>query len=224
LKNVGNTCYLNSLLQTYFMMPQLRKRVLSLELKNAGPSPANDPSSNGAAAAPVKDDTTPFMKELQRMYSHLIASQEKFFDPSKLFKSLVDEQGNPVRIGSQEDVGEFNDLFLWRVGKGLASPGDPAAAEGQPASPDFASAMFDSEASEVLAAKDETGEMKEVEKPVSMGRHLVRCSSAMRRLELTDRSLDSACWKRYQRHPSSDGSFYVRLNGWVQIRVRPPSV
>eukprot|EP01122_Echinamoeba_exundans_P013317 TRINITY_DN5797_c0_g1_i1.p1 TRINITY_DN5797_c0_g1~~TRINITY_DN5797_c0_g1_i1.p1 ORF type:complete len:1044 (-),score=252.43 TRINITY_DN5797_c0_g1_i1:14-3145(-) len=170
LKNVGNTCYLNSLLQTYFMMPQLRKRVLSLDLKSPSPKPSNDPNP---ASPPGKDDTTPFMKELQRMYSYLIASQEKFFDPSKLFKSLVDEQGNPVRIGSQEDVGEFNDLFLWRVGKGLATPSDSAPAEAQQQTPDFATAMFDSEATEILVAKDESGEMKEVEKPVSMGRHLI---------------------------------------------------
>lgn len=121
----------------------------------------------GAAGPAPKDDTTPFMKELQRMYSYLLASQEKFFDPSKLFKSLVDEQGNPVRIGSQEDVGEFNDLFLWRMGKGV-----------DPAMPDnvlpFAASMFDPEAVEVLVAKDGTGEIKEVEKPVSMGRHLAR--------------------------------------------------
>jgi hypothetical protein len=32
LKNVGNTCYFNALLQTYFSIPNLRELILSLEV------------------------------------------------------------------------------------------------------------------------------------------------------------------------------------------------
>lgn len=190
-------------------MPQVRQRVLSLALNQSAPSA--DPKPDGAVAA--KDDTTPFMKELQRMYSHLLASQEKYFDPSKLFKSLVDEQGNPVRIGSQEDVGEFNDLFLWRMSKGLAPP--PSSEAEMQVDDSFCSTMFDAEAVEVLVAKDENGEVKEVEKPVDIGRHLVRVFidsvSFLLRLEIScfPAFVDSPCGKGNQRSSSIHGPVHV---------------
>jgi ubiquitin carboxyl-terminal hydrolase 25/28 len=37
LKNVGNTCYFNSLMQTYFMIPQLVKEIGSFK-----PHPTNE--------------------------------------------------------------------------------------------------------------------------------------------------------------------------------------
>lgn len=102
LKNVGNTCYLNSLLQTYFMLPFLRNQILSYE-------PTED----------AKEDDKSFMLELKRLFSHLQCTNQRWLDPSKLFRNMVDEYGNIIIIGSQEDVGEFNDIFLHRIKSGL---------------------------------------------------------------------------------------------------------
>lgn len=102
LKNVGNTCYLNSLLQTYFMLPFLRNQILSYE-------PTDD----------AKEDDKSFMLELKRLFAHLQHTNQKWLDPSKLFRNMVDETGNIIIIGSQEDVGEFNDIFLHRIKNGL---------------------------------------------------------------------------------------------------------
>jgi ubiquitin carboxyl-terminal hydrolase 25/28 len=104
LKNVGNTCYLNSLIQTYFMIPVLRKAVISY-----------------APVVPV-EETNPnhaFMLELQRLFGAMVLSNQRFVDPSNLLKKIVDDQGKPVTIGAQEDVSEFNDIFMTRLTKGL---------------------------------------------------------------------------------------------------------
>jgi hypothetical protein len=86
------------------MMPQVRQEVLSAEVDTA-----TDP----------KDPNAVFLSSLQSLFGHLILSDEKFYDPSTFFKSIMDEAGNPVRIGSQEDVSEFNDLFIHRISKAM---------------------------------------------------------------------------------------------------------
>lgn len=120
LKNVGNTCYLNSLIQTYFMIPILRKAVISY-----APSVAVDDSNPNHV----------FMLELQKLFCAMVLSNQRFVDPSNLLKKIVDDQGKPVNIGAQEDVSEFNDIFMTRLTKGLDLVHPPAlsASGSQPA-------------------------------------------------------------------------------------------
>eukprot|EP01113_Clastostelium_recurvatum_P034055 TRINITY_DN4575_c0_g1_i2.p1 TRINITY_DN4575_c0_g1~~TRINITY_DN4575_c0_g1_i2.p1 ORF type:complete len:1155 (+),score=301.78 TRINITY_DN4575_c0_g1_i2:51-3515(+) len=215
LKNVGNTCYVNSLLQTYFMIPGLRQAVLSFtpriditlpaahaslpstsslsvddpeladlpplisvsgdtdgpvtliyppsDTRNTGPAPSSatdtlnasdndlredankkikldttvqppaastpDPTpatapvsapEPAAHAATLKDaDAVQFMLELQRLFAEMLLSTLKAVDPSRLARALKDRHGQPLRIGNQEDVSEFNDIFLETLEKGL---------------------------------------------------------------------------------------------------------
>lgn len=116
LKNVGNTCYLNSLIQTYFMMPIIRKAVVSY--KPAREVPAANATNKDAADAFDKHSHD-FMIELQKLFCAMILSSQRFVDPSNLLKKIVDESGKPVNIGAQEDVSEFNDIFMMRLTKGL---------------------------------------------------------------------------------------------------------
>lgn len=44
------------------------------------------------------------MRELQRLFAYLILSNQKWVDPSALLKKLLDNSGQPVNIGNQEDV------------------------------------------------------------------------------------------------------------------------
>lgn len=48
-------------------------------------------------------------------------SDKKYADPTGVLKAIVDDYGNPVQVGDQEDIGEFNDLFLARIQDGLKS-------------------------------------------------------------------------------------------------------
>ena len=57
--------------------------------------------------------------EPQRLFVHMALSKRKFVDPAAVMGALLDSSGNPVKIGNQEDVSEFNHLFLQRVQQGM---------------------------------------------------------------------------------------------------------
>lgn len=46
-------------------------------------------------------------------------SDKKYADPTGVLRSLTDDNGNPVEIGPERDIGEFNDTLLSRVQEGL---------------------------------------------------------------------------------------------------------
>ncbi|KAL0482126.1 ubiquitin carboxyl-terminal hydrolase [Acrasis kona] len=93
LKNIGNTCYVNSLVQTYFFIPRFRKLILEFKTEN------------------IKSES---IRQLQRLFAHLVLSERKYVDPSSLVNAMNNE-GVRIKIGDQEDVGEFNDQFLTKL-------------------------------------------------------------------------------------------------------------
>lgn len=48
-------------------------------------------------------------------------SDKKYADPTGVLKSIVDDFGNPIEIGDQKDIGEFNSTLLARIQEGLHS-------------------------------------------------------------------------------------------------------
>lgn len=132
LKNVGNTCYLNSLIQTYFMMPIIRKAIVSYKPAQAPPAKSAD---NKAPAENFDHHSHDFMIELQKLFCAMILSRQRFVDPSSLLKKIVDEGGKVVNIGAQEDVSEFNDIFMMRLTKGLDLMHPPVESSSVPSSP-----------------------------------------------------------------------------------------
>jgi len=46
-------------------------------------------------------------------------SDKKYGDPTNVLKCLTDNNGRPVEIGNEQDIGEFNDTLLSRVQEGL---------------------------------------------------------------------------------------------------------
>jgi len=138
LKNIGNTCYVNSLLQTYFSLPSFRNEVLAYVPPTDAPKPGgdqdtemvdvNDSTSDNKnagtdATAPISH--TNLVVELRRLFSQLLLSKRKYCDPTAVMKALLDAKGQPVEVGNQQDVSEFNHLFLQRVDEGLAGNSKP---------------------------------------------------------------------------------------------------
>jgi len=56
---------------------------------------------------------------LKILFGQMTKSYKKYADPTQVLKSLTDDQGKPVEIGEEKDIGEFNDTFLSRVQEGL---------------------------------------------------------------------------------------------------------
>jgi len=57
--------------------------------------------------------------ELKKLFAFLVRSDKKYADPTQVLKSIVDGDGNPIEIGEQQDIGEFNSNFLQRLHEGL---------------------------------------------------------------------------------------------------------
>ncbi|CAD8082254.1 unnamed protein product [Paramecium primaurelia] len=102
LKNVGNTCYFNGLLQTYFFDSQFVKTIINFQI------------GQGKQSKSIQ-----LVQNLQNLFINMIGSDKKYVDPSDVVKSICDEFGNVLPIGDQKDVGEFNHYFLSRIGEAL---------------------------------------------------------------------------------------------------------
>jgi hypothetical protein len=68
LKNIGNTCYVNSLLQTYFSIPELREAILKWDYT---------PWMNDQAAAESKGGGVALVAALQQLFSEMMLSNRK---------------------------------------------------------------------------------------------------------------------------------------------------
>lgn len=61
------------------------------------------------------------VKNLQMLFTRLIGSDQKYVDPSEVLNKTVDELGNTVKIGDQEDIIEFAVSFLERIDEVIRS-------------------------------------------------------------------------------------------------------
>ena len=93
IDNCGNTCYVNSLLQFYFMIPHLVKKVFEVEVTGSDPHSV-------------------FLNNLQILFTNLIGTAKKSVNPKALLDSMEKVTGNHLKFGSQEDIGEFHMIFI----------------------------------------------------------------------------------------------------------------
>lgn len=133
LKNVGNTCYFNSLLQAYFMMPSFVEEIMKFKPKEEEKKDKPQTDAKKEAKKEEKKEqvkkidkegrkkaSAQLVHKLQILFSYLICSNRRYVDPSLVIKALVDDYGNPIELGDQKDVGEFNINFLARLNEGLS--------------------------------------------------------------------------------------------------------
>jgi ubiquitin C-terminal hydrolase len=95
LKNLGSTCYLNSLVQQLFMIPELR-----LGIFMAMPSLQSQKERSEAVLS---------MYELAKTFSWLQESERQYYDPTDFARS------HKVPIGVPQDADEFFNLLCERI-------------------------------------------------------------------------------------------------------------
>lgn len=91
LKNLGCTCYMNSILQQLFMISSFREAILRC------PSEQNDES---------------LLYHLQYIFSGLRSSDKQYINPKGFARSFKDSEGNAINIIEQMDVDEFFGSFM----------------------------------------------------------------------------------------------------------------
>ena len=118
LKNIGNTCYFNSLIQTYFMIPNLVEEIL---MYSPHPTHLAEESKEEAGLLENvrKKASIALVEALKNLFGFLTCSNRKYIDPVKVLSSIVDDFANQIRVGEQKDVGEFHLILVARIEEGL---------------------------------------------------------------------------------------------------------
>ena len=98
LQNLGNTCYLNSITQLLFMIPEFRFSILSI-----------DDRKEKEKGEYIDDDN--MLHQLQKLYTYLLLSSDRFITPQEFFLSIKDSKKNILRTNEQKDSQEFFSMF-----------------------------------------------------------------------------------------------------------------
>jgi ubiquitin carboxyl-terminal hydrolase 34 len=103
LKNLGCICYMNSMLQQFFMSPTFRRGILQVD-------DGIEPDMNNN----LNVDDNPF-HQIQRMFSYLEMSNREDYNPEGFCFSFKDWDGNPTNTSIQQDAQEFLSRFLDKI-------------------------------------------------------------------------------------------------------------
>ena len=101
LKNLSSICYMNSVIQQFFMIPLFRNSILSLSI----PKDLQDD----------KEETDNLLFQLIRMFYYLNYSDKGFYNPKDFVFSFKDYDGNPTQINVQCDAQEFLSRFIEKI-------------------------------------------------------------------------------------------------------------
>jgi ubiquitin C-terminal hydrolase len=90
LQNQGATCYMNSVVQQLFGVPQLRERLARIEVGETRAS-----------------DSRAVLEQLQVLFANLSESLRRAYDTIDFCRTLKDYDGQPINVGQQMDANDF---------------------------------------------------------------------------------------------------------------------
>ena len=105
MKNLSNTCYLNSLLMQLFMNVDFRNFMLSIELDE-------------------EDESHKLLIETKKLFAYLQETWLKSVDPDNVVSCISTFDGQPIDVNVQMDVDEFYNLLFDRWESQIPTEGD----------------------------------------------------------------------------------------------------
>ena len=91
IKNLGCTCYMNSLLQQLFMLSTFRNAILATDTE-------------------AHEDN--LLYQLQYLFASLQCSDKQYINPKAFASTIKDFDGNAINVNEQMDVDEFFNYFM----------------------------------------------------------------------------------------------------------------
>lgn len=95
MRNLGNTCYLNSLMTQLFMNTAFRSFILNVEIED--------------------HEKQNLLSALKNLFAQMQGGQGKFVDPMTLTQAIRDADDNEIDVTQQMDVDEFFNLLFDRL-------------------------------------------------------------------------------------------------------------
>lgn len=156
LNNLGCTCYINSLVQQFFMIPTLRHKIMSSELAFPKKEDFLQAQFKGAVnmLAKFEDkllrdgyyvfnsftlmDEYPVLQQLlndntlyhlQYLFAQLQESVKQSINPKKFINSIKGFDGQPINYCVQQDVNEFFNLLTEKLEQNLKGTSNPKILE-----------------------------------------------------------------------------------------------
>ena len=105
LYNPSALCYINSVIQQFFMLPLFQNEILSLPIENQN--------------LINEKDNADFIFQLKRMFYYLKYSIKKYYNPKPFVLSFKDSQGKPPDFNEQCDAQEFLLRFIEKINDNL---------------------------------------------------------------------------------------------------------
>jgi ubiquitin carboxyl-terminal hydrolase 34 len=103
MRNLSNTCYLNSLFTQLFMNPNFRECILNADV--------TDP-----------EDKQKLLHEIQKLFAAMQETWLKAVDPMSVSEAVITYEGTPIDVSLQMDVDEFYNLLFDRLENQIATP------------------------------------------------------------------------------------------------------
>ena len=63
--------------------------------------------------------------QMKRLFAFMTKSEKKYADPSMMIRNIVDDFGNQMKIGDQQDISEVSEGFMSRIHEGFKAILDP---------------------------------------------------------------------------------------------------
>lgn len=109
LKNLGCICYMNSMLQQFFMIPAFRYNLLCVD----------DGVKENLVDYKNEQIDDNMLHQIQRLLAHLELSERNDYNPIGFTFSFKEFDGTPTNISEQKDAQEFLNVLFDRVENAL---------------------------------------------------------------------------------------------------------
>jgi uncharacterized UBP type Zn finger protein len=119
LKNIGNTCYLSAFIQSLYHLPEVMKKMMALE------DSADLQRQSSLNTMKRIECSYKLMVELKRLFAFMTKGEKKYADPTACIRNIVDDFGNQMKIGDQQDITEVSEGFMSRIHEGFQAVSDP---------------------------------------------------------------------------------------------------